>query len=192
MKPNVAFHAFLFIRSSNHIIFVKKQDMKPIKELFSTMPQVGTVDFISYRTAKRGEIIKVSEIEAIEGKGLAGDHYKGNSGKRQVTLIQAEHLQAVASILGKDSIDPTLTRRNIVVSGINLHALKGTHFQIGEAVLEGTGDCHPCSRMEENFGTGGYNAMRGHGGLTARIIKGGQIKLGDKVQFVTKLEAAEV
>jgi len=163
-----------------------------IKELFKTMPQIGEVEFISYRSARRSEIIEVEKIQVIDGKGLEGDHYTGKSGKRQVTLIQAEHLAAVASILGKQSIDPKLTRRNIIVKGINLHALKGTHFQIGEAILEGTGDCHPCSRMEENFGAGGYNAMRGHGGLTARVIKGGEVKLGDKVQFLKKLEAKEV
>jgi MOSC domain-containing protein YiiM len=65
--------------------------------------------------------------------------------------------------------------------GINLLALKGRRFQIGEAVLEGSGLCHPCSRMEEALGHGGYNAMRGHGGLTTRIVRSGRIALGDPV-----------
>jgi len=85
-----------------------------------------------------------------------------------VTLIQREHISAVASILKLDSLDPALLRRNIVVSGINLQALKKKEIQIGEAVLFVTGNCPPCSRMEENLGAGGYNAMRGHGGVTAR------------------------
>jgi MOSC domain-containing protein YiiM len=65
-------------------------------------------------------------------------------------------------------------------------AFKDRRFQIGEAVLEMTGDCHPCSKMEENLGSGGYNAMRGHGGITAKIVKGGMIKIGDSVQLIPR------
>jgi MOSC domain-containing protein YiiM len=96
-------------------------------------------------------------------------------------LIQHEHLQAVASFLGITTIDPNLIRRNIVVKGINLNALKGKQFKIGEAILEMTGFCYPCSRMEENLGKGGFNAMRGHGGITCRVIQEGKIRLGDEV-----------
>jgi MOSC domain-containing protein YiiM len=95
--------------------------------------------------------------------------------------MQIEHLPVIASLLGIDSIDPATLRRNICVSGLNLLALKEKQFQIGDAVLEYTGQCHPCSFMEETFGEGGYNAMRGHGGITARIIKSGLIKLNDSV-----------
>lgn len=156
-----------------------------VKELLKTIPQVGAVEFISIRPARRAMPIEVDEVTANE-KGLVGDHFNSSfSDKRAVTLIQFEHLEAVAGILQKD-IDPLLTRRNIVVSGINLLSLKNMQFQIGEAILEGTGECHPCSRMEENFGPGGYNAMRGHGGLTARVIQGGKIKTGDEVRFLAE------
>ena len=77
-----------------------------------------------------------------------------------------------------------MTRRNIVVSGINLIALKNMKFQIGnDVILEMTGACHPCSQMETNFGEGGYNAMRGHGGITAMVIQGGEVKIGDSIQL---------
>ena len=89
----------------------------------------------------------------------------------------------MARILGKSEIPPELLRRNIVVSGINLLALKHQQFQVGEVLLETTGICAPCSRMEENLGAGGYSSMRGHGGITAKIIQGGQIKIGDVVKL---------
>lgn len=115
------------------------------------------------------------------GRGLEGDHYAGRSGSRGVTLVQAEHLAVLGALLHRDPIDPALLRRNLVVAGVNLLALKGQRFRIGTAVLEGTGPCPPCSRMEETLGPGGYNAMRGHAGLNARVVTGGTIRLGDAV-----------
>jgi MOSC domain-containing protein YiiM len=69
----------------------------------------------------------------------------------------------------------------VVVSGIPLIALKDRRFRIGEVVLEGTESCDPCSRMEAALGAGGYNAMRGMGGLCARIVSGGSFGVGDEV-----------
>ena len=102
--------------------------------------------------------------------------------KRQVTLIQHEHLPVVAALTGRDAVTPDRLRRNLVVSGINLIALKEKKFRVGEVLLEGTGPCAPCSLMEHNLGPGGYNAMRGHGGITAIVLKGGTIHVGDAVQ----------
>lgn len=155
-----------------------------LHELLASVPRTGKVEWIGVRSARREPMIVVDVVEAREGRGLTGDHFRGGaSGKRQVTLIQAEHLPVIAQLLGRDRVDPALLRRNIVVSGINLLALTGAQFEIGGAVLEGTGGCHPCSRMEETFGAGGYNAVRGHGGITARIVSGGVIRVGDPVKF---------
>lgn len=156
-----------------------------MKQLLRTIPQVGKVEWIGIREIKQAYPTQVDKVTARKKTGLDGDHFKGMlAGKRQVTLIQHEHLTAVASILGKEAIDPGLTRRNIVVSGINLLSLKSQKFKIGDAILETSGICAPCNRMEENLGPGGYNAMRGHGGITARVIESGEIKLGDKVELV--------
>lgn len=155
-----------------------------LAKLLATFPHAGRVEWIGVRPERRAAVEVLERVVAVDG-GLVGDHYAG--GKRQVTFVQAEHLPAVAAIVRRDprahplSLDPALLRRNIVVSGVNLLALKGRRFRIGEAVLQGTGPCEPCSRMEEALGPGGYNAMRGHGGLTARVIAGGAIRLGDPV-----------
>jgi MOSC domain-containing protein YiiM len=156
-----------------------------LKVLINTLPQVGELQSIGIRPIKRGPLQAVTEVELSPEQGLHGDHYQGKSRKRQVTLIQAEHLEVVGSLLGGQVIDPLLTRRNLVVRGINLLALKHQQFQVGDAILETTGPCEPCSRMEEAFGSGGYNAMRGHGGICAKVIRGGIIRPGDQVKLVT-------
>lgn len=162
--------------------------MLTIAELKKRHHQTGRVEWIGLCTERRGSIEVVSEVEAEEGRGLSGDHHaKKRKSKRQVTLIQAEHLPVVASILGRDEpVAPELLRRNIVVSGVNLLTLKDQRFQIGSAILEGSGPAAPCSRMEENLGEGGYNAMRGHGGITARVIEAGTIALGDAVAAIAE------
>jgi MOSC domain-containing protein YiiM len=155
-----------------------------LEQLMDQFVRAGTVEWIGIRPEKRGDIVSVKSAMLDPAYGIQGDHYAGRSGKRQVTLIQAEHLPAIASMLHSDRVMPEQLRRNIVVSGINLLALKSKSFQLGDAVLEFTGLCHPCSRMEENLGVGGYNAMRGHGGITARVISPGKVQVGDKCGVV--------
>jgi MOSC domain-containing protein YiiM len=156
-----------------------------LTELLATLPQVGKVEWIGVRPSRRVPMQVVEVVEARAGKGLTGDRFSGSpESKRQVTLIQAEHLQVIARLMRIESLDPALLRRNIAISGINLLALNGGTFRIGDAVFQGTGGCHPCSRMEEALGPGGYNAMRGHGGLTARVIESGLIRVGDPVRLL--------
>ena len=89
-----------------------------MKELLDSLPQKGKIEWIGLRPKKRADLLPVRSVEVSEAAGLVGDHYSGKSGKRQVTLIQEEHLEAVANLLKIDWVDPGLTRRNIVVSGI--------------------------------------------------------------------------
>ncbi|MDU0372716.1 MOSC domain-containing protein [Hymenobacter endophyticus] len=159
-------------------------DKSTIARLLSTLPQQGRLEWIGLRPARREPLQAVLETEAETDRHLAGDHARPKpGGKRQITLIQHEHLAAVSSFLGlTEPVDPARLRRNLVVSGLNLLALKNRRVRVGmEVVLEITGECHPCSRMEEELGPGGYNAMRGHGGLTARIVQGGRLRIGDAV-----------
>ena len=154
-------------------------------DLLARLPRPGRLEWIGIARERRGQIESLDAVEVRAGTGLVGEHH-ANSGrsKRQVTLMQYEHLPAIASLAGHDRVSPAQLRRNLAVSGINLLALKKRRFRIGDVLLEGTGPCEPCSRMEENLGPGGYNAMRGHGGITARVLEGGTIRLGDEVRAV--------
>lgn len=148
-------------------------------------PHPGKVCWIGLRPGRGQPVEVVEQARATREGGLSGDRFSGKPGAdRQVTLIQAEHLDTVARLLERGSVDPALVRRNIVVSGINLTSLKGQRFAIGDVVLLGTGACPPCGQMERNLGPGGFNAMRGHGGITACVIIPGNLAVGDPVRFV--------
>jgi len=153
----------------------------PLARLMATLPRPGRLDWIAVRPARAESMIALDAVDATTGGGLRGDRYRGRNGSRGVTLIQAEHLPVIAALSGHAVIAPATLRRNLLVSGIPLVALKGRRFRIGEVELEGTESCDPCSRMEEALGPGGYNAMRGHGGLCARIVQGGMLRVGDAV-----------
>jgi len=153
----------------------------PLQILLDTLPQKGEVIWIGIRLSRKEALLPIPFVEAISNKKLKGDHYTGGS-KRQVTLIQQEHIDAIKSIMRLSDLSPSTLRRNIVVRGLNLLSLKNKKFLVGNVLLEYTGECHPCSRMEANLGPGGYNAVRGHGGITARILSGGLIQIGDIVK----------
>ena len=154
----------------------------------------GRLDAILLRPARDAPVQRVAEALAITGRGLAGDRHaeratrSADGGKRQVTLIQAEHLPLIAAWSGRATVDPALLRRNLVISGLNLVAARSPlarhplRLRIGvSVVLLLTGPCDPCSKMEAALGPGGYNAMRGHGGMTAQVEAGGPIAIGDRV-----------
>ena len=153
----------------------------PLARLLDGPVRPGVVRWIGLRPARRAAMQAVDEAELMVEAGLAGDRYAGRSGSRQVTLIAVEHLRDIGAWLGTAPAAPETLRRNLVTEGINLLALKERRLRVGGALLEVTGECHPCSRMEETLGPGGYNAVRGHGGLTARVLEGGAVRLGDAV-----------
>lgn len=157
--------------------------MIPLKELLAAVPQTGTVQWMGVRPAARAEMI-IDAVEARREAGLTGDHTRPSPrNARQVTLIQWEHLAVVSALIGR-SLEPQDLRRNIAVTGINLFSLKNRRFQIGQAIFKTTGWCQPCARLEERLGLGTFQAMRGHGGITARILSGGIIRVGDTVSVI--------
>ncbi len=157
-----------------------------LHDLLDTVPQTGKLEWIGLAPTAQAEIQTVEEVEVRVDTGLVGDHHSQRKpgGKRQVTMIQQEHFPVVSQLLNHRDVKPELLRRNLVISGINLTSLKKQRFRIGNVVFEGTGKCAPCSLMEKNLGEGGYQAMRGHGGITTRVLSGGTIRIGDEVIFL--------
>ncbi|MFG6430779.1 MOSC domain-containing protein [Roseateles sp. LYH14W] len=160
--------------------------MKTIRDLMIPPAHIqGRIEAIVVRGVPRDAARLVDQTTALAGIGLADDRL-GKRGEaelstRQVTLIQQEHLSLIAAFARSGPLDPVDLRRNLVVSGINLLSLKNAQLRVGDALLQIVGPCAPCSRMEEVIGPGGYAAMRGHGGMTARILEGGAIRVGDVV-----------
>ena len=145
----------------------------------------GRLEWIGVRPARRIPAEPRTSANLSAGHGVDGDRYDTkHDGPRQVTLIAVEDMAAIAAFLGLSEVAPELLRRNLVTRGINLLALKDRRFRVGASLLEGSGECAPCSRMEETFGPGGYNAVRGHGGITARVVEGATIHIGDAVERV--------
>lgn len=176
---HATFHSF-HPQCGDHILL---NPASPLARLLAAPMRPGEVVWIGLRPKRRQALITVDAADLDPVAGLIGDH--GHSPVRQVTIISEEHLAAIAGYLGRVTIDPGMVRRNVVVRGVNLHALKGRTFRLGSALLLATGECHPCSRMEEVLGVGGYNAVRGHGGITARVMVGGRVRVADALDAVS-------
>ena len=161
--------------------------MPTLRERLADVPQRGRLIWIGVRPAHGAPMVPLDEATAIAERGLALDRVAAGAGggRRQVTLVQAEHLPIVAGFLGRAAIEPTEVRRNLVVAGINLTSLNNLRFAIGDdVILIGTGPCAPCAKLDDLIAPGAFQAMRGHGGLTARVERGGTIRLGDTVHVL--------
>ena len=127
------------------------------------------------------EVRDVDTVECVEGRGLVGDRYfdfKDNY-KGQLSLISLEDIEAMESELGIKGADHSKFRRNLVVSGVDLNALVGKEFKIGDVRLLGTEKCKPCFWMNEAIAPGAHEALEERGGLRCRILSSGQLKKGD-------------
>jgi len=165
-----------------------------MRHLLRSFAGTGVLEGIILRPARDTPAIAVATALALAGRGLEGDRMAARASrlpggsKRQVTLFQAEHLPMFAAWLKRDVVDPAVLRRNLVIAGLNLLSARSPlrdlrlFLRIGDAVrLELTGPCDPCSKIERELGPGAWNALRGHGGVTARVVAGGELKVGDRV-----------
>ena len=159
-----------------------KKRSNPLDRFARDLPP-GTLEWIGVRPERRADLLEPAQAMAIAGAGLEGDHRtkKTNGSSRQVTIISREYIAQIMHFTGRQELHPGLLRRNLVISGINLSALRYQRFEIGDALFEAGALCHPCSRMETALGKGGVAAMIGHGGLCCKIIRSGNIAVGEKV-----------
>jgi MOSC domain-containing protein YiiM len=131
------------------------------------------------------------EVEAVPGTGLAGDryllgigYYSPTPGERQVTLFEAEVLDWLAAEHGI-AFSPTEHRRNLTTRGVSLPSLLGRRFRIGgQVLLEGVKDCPPCIHLEGLVHKPVLQPLVGRGGLRARILEGGSLRVGDALVLV--------
>lgn len=151
----------------------------------------GTVLEIFTTSAANAPMVGHAEAEAIPGKGLTGDRYalgigfySNNpitSGARELTLIDANAITQVTESTGLP-FSTIESRRNLITSGVELDALIGQAFSVGDVVCEGVRACPPCVHLEELTGKRVMKALVRTGGLRARIGQGGTIRVGDTIE----------
>jgi MOSC domain-containing protein YiiM len=125
----------------------------------------------------------VQSAEAHAGKGLVGNRYYFEGGAERgqaLTLIAAEAIEAMAAEHGIE-ITAAESRRNVLTRGIDLNALVGKRFRVGDVECEGVELCHPCKHLESVTKPGVIKGLLNRGGLNADILSNGEIAVGDDV-----------
>lgn len=129
---------------------------------------------------------RVASVAAITDHGLEGDHRSRTGKSRQLTIIDRAKLDEVAKELGHP-IPEGVSRRQLEVSGLDLNALIGRTLHIGPVVVRVDGDCPPCDIMETSVGPGARAAMQNRGGLCCTVLRGGEVRQGQKVTIALEM-----
>jgi len=142
----------------------------------------GRVEGIFIAGEKRQLPVPVDRVRAVAGRGLEGNrhYYEQAPPGRALTLIAAEALADGASSgveLGADE-----SRRNVLTSGIDLNALVGERFRVGDVECVGVELCEPCTTLEGLTRPGVIKAYVHRAGLNADILTDGEIAVGDAVE----------
>lgn len=142
----------------------------------------GRVERIFVAPLKGAPMRELPVADALEGQGLEGDRKvaPGREPAAQLTLIEAEHVEAFRAATGYD-MRPDQPRRNVVTRGVRLNDLLGKRFRVGEALCEGLELCEPCGKFQRLTHPEVRRFFKGRGGLRARIVEGGLIRTGDPV-----------
>ncbi len=149
----------------------------------------GTVEGLYLAPTAEAPCEAVEAVEAVVGRGLRGDRYFDGRGTfsrpgatgHELTLIEAEALEALAGERGI-ALDPADARRNVVTRGVDLNALAGRRFAIGETEIVGRRWCEPCAHLQRLTVPGVLGGLVHRGGLRADVVRGGTIGLGDEVR----------
>jgi MOSC domain-containing protein YiiM len=142
-----------------------------------------SVEAIFLHGPKREPMTRVGEATARAGLGLEGDRYfrpDGNEPDREITLIEAEAVEALVRD-EKVPFEVDESRRNVVTRGVALNHLVGREFSVGAARLRGIRLCEPCDHLQKLTRPGVMKGLLHRGGLRARIVQDGPIRVGDPV-----------
>ena len=128
-------------------------------------------------------MIERSEVECLAGRGLVGDRYLDHprSDKGQITFFAEEVYEWVCRRFGVTDKGPEVFRRNALTRGADLGAWIGRIFEIQGVQFLGTEECRPCYWMDQAFCPGAEEALRGRGGLRARILTSGVLQCSDRM-----------
>jgi len=145
---------------------------------------IGSVRYIFTAPQRGAPMRSLGEVQALTDGGLDGDRYAlakhRKSADYQITLIELEHIEAFAAISGLPLV-PDQPRRNLVTLGVDLNALCGRRFLVRDVELEGLELCEPCSLFARRTHREALKFFVHKGGLRARILTGGLIRVGDSV-----------
>jgi MOSC domain-containing protein YiiM len=148
----------------------------------------GRVESIHISAKAGATPYPVDSIAALTGRGLEGDRNTAPADAWSptgcaITLIEAEAIEAVNAEHGID-LSNGRTRRQVMTRGIDLNALVGLEFTVGEVRCRGVELCEPCRHLESLTEPGVITALVHRGGLRADILQGGSISVGDDVRAV--------
>ncbi len=154
----------------------------------------GAVVSIQIARDAKGAMENLQEVQAVKGRGLAGDRYCNRVGSyshnpgpdREVTLIEAEAIEAMERDYGT-TLESKDSRRNITTRGVPLnHLVQGREFTIGAVRMRGLRVCEPCANLVKLTGKNVMQGLVHRGGLRAQVLEGGAIRVGDTVEWDTE------
>ena len=125
-------------------------------------------------------IEEVNTVECIAGAGLTGDRYFNHKDdfKGQVTFFDWAVYERIRNEFNRPDLEPWIFRRNVITGGIDLNTLIGQRFEIQGVHFEGSEESRPCYWMNEAVADGVEDALKGCGGLRARILSSGNLSVG--------------
>jgi len=123
-------------------------------------------------------ILEVESVECVAGKGLVGDRYfaEKEDSKGQITFFALEVHRQLCAKFGQPNTPPSVYRRNVITEGLDLNTLIGKEFELQGVRFLGTEECRPCYWMDQAVAPGAEDAMKGHGGLRAKILTSGRLR----------------
>lgn len=145
---------------------------------------MGSIRHIFISPSRGAPMQPLLQVEAIAGSGLRGDRYADAGNRRsddyQLTLIEIENIEAFVQASGL-ALAPHEPRRNLVTQGVQLNALNGRRFRVGDVELEGLDLCEPCATFGQRTYLEAVRFFVRRGGLRCRVLNSGMIRVGDPI-----------